>query len=182
MSVLINRCCALRSPCLSRYVSVAHTMSDAGRASGFRELPPLPPPPPPPHAAGCGSGWSNLLLPVCRCSDSQRALPWKLGHTDYMFWPVLMSVMQTEKLEEVKRRKRRRSSLFFFFSILSRTRFVSSLTAVYVRRLETPNRNILTQHFLFFWKIFTEARVGRLLLLTWTRRCLFLVNYKHNKN
>lgn len=48
----------------------------------------------PPHPAGRGSGWCNLLLPVCRCSDSQLALPWKLGHTDYMFWSAPMPVMQ----------------------------------------------------------------------------------------
>lgn len=67
----------------------------------------------PPHTAGWGSGWSNLLLPVCRCSDSQRALPWKLGHTDYMFWSVLMSVMQTENWKKSRGEKAGGASFSF---------------------------------------------------------------------
>lgn len=117
MSALINRCYTPLSSLLVQAAAVClfHMMSET-RPQDLESWLPCrcyPPPPTRTHTAGCGSGWSNLLLPVCRCSDSQRALPWKLGHTDYMFWPAPMSVMQTENWEKSRgERKGRRSGLF----------------------------------------------------------------------
>lgn len=98
----------------------------------------------PPLTARRGSGCCNLLLPVYRCSMQPACIAMETGsHRLYVL--VCGDVSHADgKLEEVKGRESRRSILFIFAS----TRFVSSLTAVYVRRLGTRSRTFLAQLFL----------------------------------
>lgn len=94
----------------------------------------------------------NAVTSFCLCAAaacSQRALPWKLGHTDYMFWSVLMSVMQTENWKKSKGEKAGGASFSFC---------QDKICVVTDRRLGTLSGQFLAQLFL---KGFIEAQKSK---------------------